>query len=165
MTKTTNQKAQASGCGGCLSLILLGFIILGVRNCAITHTGPISGKDAAVLQREAEQIRAHLQAGDCDRLYQDFFQAFHAELSSEEFAETCDGMSAKYQAVASVTLASTQCEITRYPFKGEEYGNCTISYRLSLNDGVTAQEIHEWYLENGEYYWVDLYWPEEQAEN
>ena len=94
-----------------------------------------------------------------------FFQAFHAELSSEEFAETCDGMSAKYQAVASVTLASTQCEITRYPFKGRENGNCTIRYRLSLNDGVTAQEIHEWYLENGEYYWVDLYWPEEQAEN
>lgn len=165
MTKTNHQKPQASGCGGYLSWIVLGIVAWGASNCTITNTGPIRAEDSAILQQEAAQIRTHLQAGDCDRLYQDFFQAFHAELSSEEFAKTCDGMSAEYQTVESAELVSTQCEITRRPLKGEEYGNCTIRYRLSLNDGVTAQEIYEWYLENGEYYLVDLYWPEEQAEN
>ena len=142
----------------------MGFVAFDVHNCKITHSGPMNAENAAALEQVAAPVRTYLRQGDCDRLYQEFFQALHAELSSEDFAPICNDMSAEYQVVESATQVSTHCETTRYLFKGEEYGNCVVNYRLALNDGTTVREIHELYLENGEYQLIGFYWPEEEEQ-
>ncbi|NEQ47487.1 MAG: hypothetical protein F6K00_29670 [Leptolyngbya sp. SIOISBB] len=163
MTESANRKSKAGGCGSIVGLgLVLMLSFLGHR-CTITNTTDMSLEEVTAFQQEVDQIRAHFQAGDCDRLYQDFIQPVFSDVSSTDFAALCADVTNDYETVESATLQSAACETTQRPATSEEVTYCTLEYRLSRQDGTAIREVYSWLIENGQRQLVEMNWSDSSA--